>query len=165
MPCKAEIYQLAAALSALLGGLILYLFARPAESIYLFALFSYSHFPDYNLLGVFGQWLPSLVHTYAFILLTVIAVGNGPRIIFISSLFWVGVSWIFELGQHPAISARLMKHIPPWFSEIPFLENSANYFQRGTFDPLDLFATLIGAFAAWLTYQITRRRSHNDETE
>ncbi|PSW00648.1 hypothetical protein [Photobacterium lipolyticum] len=53
MPCKAKTYQLAAALSALLGGLMVYLLERPAESIYLFALFSYSYSPDYDLLGAF----------------------------------------------------------------------------------------------------------------
>lgn len=165
MRCKAEIYQLAAALSAILVGLMVYLFERPAESIYFFALVSYSTIPNYGLLGVIGQWLPSLVHTYAFILLTVITVGNGSRVIFISSLFWMGIGWLFEVGQHPTISAQLIKNIPEWFSGIPLLENIANYFQYGTFDPLDLLATLAGAVAAGKTYQITRQRSCSHETD
>jgi hypothetical protein len=165
MSCKAEIYQLAAALSALLLGLMVYLFERPADSIYLFALFSYSSTQHYDLLGIIGQSLPSIIHTYAFILLTVIAVGNGPRIIFTSSFLWVGIGWLFELGQHPTVSAQLIKHIPEWFSGIPLLVNSANYFQYGTFDPLDLLATLVGALAAWATYQMTRQKECNHETD
>lgn len=165
MPCKAETYQLAAALSALLLGLMVYLFDRPAESIYFFAVFSYSSTQHYDLLGILGQWLPSILHTYAFTLLTVIAVGNGPRIILISSLFWVGIGWLFEFGQHPTASAQFATYIPEWFSGIPLLENCANYFQYGTFDSLDLLATIIGAFAAWVTYQITRKKECSHETD
>lgn len=165
MPCKAEIYQLTAALSALLVGLMVYLFERPAESVYLFAVLSYSPIQHYDLFGVIGQWLPSIVHTYAFILLSVIAVGNGPRIILRSSFFWVGIGWLFEFGQHPTISTKLATYIPEWFSWIPLLENGANYFQYGTFDPLDLLATLAGAFAAWTTYQMTRQKGCSNETE
>ena len=163
MPFKAETYQLIAALSALLLGLLVYLFERPAESVYMFAVFSYSATHHFDLFGIIGQWLPSFVHTYAFILLTVIVVGNGPRIIFISSLFWVGIGSLFEWGQHPTVSAQLVKHIPDWFSGIPLLENSVNYFQFGTFDPMDLLATLAGALAAYKTYQLTQNKESSYE--
>jgi hypothetical protein len=164
MPGKVEAYQLAAALSALLLGLLVYLFERPAESVYLFSIFSYSSTQHYDLFGIIGQWLPSIVHTYAFTLLTVIAVGNGRRIILTSSIFWVGIGWLFEWGQHPTVSAQLVKHIPEWFSGIPLLENSANYFQYGTFDPVDLLASLAGALAAWVTYQLTQNSECGHET-
>lgn len=163
MPNKAETYQLVAALSALLLGLLVYLFERPAESVYLFTVFSSSPIQHFDVFGIIGQWLPSLVHTYAFILLTVIAVGNGPRIIFASSLFWMGIGWLFEWGQHPAVSVLLVKHIPEWFSSIPLLQNSANYFQYGAFDPMDLLATLAGVLAAIKTYQLTQPKEYGHE--
>jgi hypothetical protein len=158
MPCKANIFQLAAALSALVLGLLVYLFSRSAESIYLFTAFSVFPTQQYDLFGVIGYWLPSFLHTYAFILLTVISIGNGPRIIITCSLFWVAIGCLFELGQHPTVSTLLVKYFPEWFSGIPLLENSANYFQYGTFDPLDLLATLTGALAAWATYKLTRQK-------
>ena len=162
---KAEIYQLSAALSALLLGLGIYLFERPAESAYLLTVLSYSPIQQYDLLGTIGQWIPSAVHTYAFILLTVIAIGSGPRMIFTCSLFWVGIGWLFEWGQHPVVSAQLIKHIPEWFSGIPLLENSADYFLYGTFDSLDLLATLAGALVAWATYQMTQKMEFGHESE
>lgn len=160
MFAKAEKYQLVAALSALLAGLVVYLLARPAESVYLFSVFSvssvfYGQGQHLALLGKVGQWLPSAIHAYAFILLTVLAVGNGPRVLFASSLFWVAVGWLFEWGQYPAVSAQLLARLPEWFAELSVLENIRDYFQYGTFDSLDLVATLVGALGAWVTYQLT----------
>jgi hypothetical protein len=156
MPCKATILQSAAALFALLVGLLFYILSRPADSVYLFTLFSYSPTHYSNLFGVVGEWLPSFIHTYAFILLTVLVVGSGPRVIIISSLFWVGIGWLFEWGQHTVVSVHLVTHMPEWFSTIPVLENSANYFLYGTFDPLDLAAVVVGALAAWLTHRLAQ---------
>lgn len=160
MFAKVEKRQLAAALSALLAGLVVYLLARPAESVYLFSVFAVSSGFDGQgqhlaLLGKVAQWLPSAIHAYAFILLTVLAVGNAPRVLFASSLFWVGIGWLFEWGQYPAVSAQLVAHLPEWFAGVPVLENIRDYFQYGTFDSLDLVATLVGALGAWATYQLT----------
>jgi hypothetical protein len=51
------------------------------------------------------------------------------------------------LGQEFNISVS--KAIPDWFVEIPFMENSANYFLYGTFDFFDLGAITIGALLAY----------------
>jgi len=40
--------------------------------------------------------------------------------------------------------------IPDWFEGIPFLENTRNYFQRGTFDMADLVAIAVGTAAAYV---------------
>ena len=154
---KTEIQQFLAALSALVLGLWIYLFERPADSVYLFTVYSYSPDLHFSVFGVVGQWLPSLVHTYAFILLTALAVGSNTRIIVTSAMFWVLIGWLFELGQYPSISVELVEHIPAWFSRIPLLENVGDYFQYGTFDPMDLLATLVGALAAYTTYQLIQK--------
>jgi hypothetical protein len=51
--------------------------------------------------------------------------------------------------------------IPDWFAEIPFLENTENYFLQGTFDFVDLAAIAFGSIAAYfvlLTTNKTKRR-------
>ena len=48
----------------------IYLFERPADSVYLFTVYPYSPDLHFSFFGVAGRWLPSLVHTYTFILLT-----------------------------------------------------------------------------------------------
>ena len=164
MLCKANMFQLAAALFALLLGLLFYLLSRPADSIYLFTVFSYAPSQSFDFSGLIGQWIPSFIHTYAFILLTVIAIGNSPRVILVSSIFWVVVGWLFELGQHPSNSILIVEYIPEWFSGILILENTASYFLHGSFDTLDLLATVAGALAAWATYQITRQKECSHET-
>jgi hypothetical protein len=163
MLCKADIYQLTAALSALLLGMLVYLFERPAESVYLFTLFPISPASHFNMFGLFGHWLPSLVHSYAFILLTVVAVGNHSKVIFYSCLFWMAIGWLFEWGQHPDIAIKLEANIQQWFPETPLLETTANYFQYGTFDPLDLLATFFGTVAAWATNQWSQNTASGNE--
>ena len=154
MLTKAETYRLTAAFSSLAVGCSVYLFDRP-KSIYLFSAFPYLSPKHYGLFGTIGQWLPSAVHTYAFILLTVVSLGNSRRIVVNSSIFWLVAGWLFECGQYPAVATRLVNHIPGWFAGVPLLEDLTSYFRHGTFDPMDLFATLVGALAAWATCQLT----------
>lgn len=157
MQYKAQICLSLAALSALIVGFCIYLFERQADSVYLFTVFSFSPAHQFSFSGVIGQWLPSLVHTYAFILLTALAVGINTRVMLASAMFWLLTGWLFELGQYPSIAAELVEHIPAWFSGIPLLENVGAYFQHGTFDPMDLLATLVGAVAAYTTWQLIQK--------
>lgn len=48
--------------------------------------------------------------------------------------------------------------IPKWFVGIPFLENSADYFQYEVFDLIDLVAIAIGATAAYVILCPTQQR-------
>ena len=157
MQYKAQICLSLAALSALVLGLCVYLFERPADSVYLFTVFSFSPAHHFSFSGFIGQWLPSLVHTYAFILLTALAVGINTRVVLASATFWLLISWLFELGQYPSFASEIVEHLPVWFSSIPLLENVSGYFRYGTFDPMDLFATLAGAVAAYTTWQLIQK--------
>jgi len=47
--------------------------------------------------------------------------------------------------------------VPDWFSTIPFLENTKNYFQYGTFDFIDLLAITIGALTAYFVLITTMK--------
>ena len=62
-------------------------------------------------------------------------------------LSWFFVDVAFELGQK--FDAWSLRLIPNWFSGIPFLENTENYFYRGTFDFIDLGAVAFGTVMAY----------------
>lgn len=157
MPGRAEKIQLFAALLALITGLLVYLSGRPPAHVYLFGGFSVDAIQNTLAIGATGQWLPSFIHPYLFILLTALAIGPGTGVLLANCLFWSSMGWLFELGQHPALSASLAARIPEWFSTIPLLENSSNFFVHGTFDPLDLVATAAGTLAAWATCLFARQ--------
>jgi hypothetical protein len=52
--------------------------------------------------------------------------------------------------------------VPDWLGGILFLENTKNYFTRGTFDYFDIIATAIGAIVAYivLLYTIQMEKVH-----
>jgi glycopeptide antibiotics resistance protein len=51
--------------------------------------------------------------------------------------------------------------VPDWFSGIPFLENSKNYFSSGTFDVNDLVAIVFGTIIAYFVLSITIKRGES----
>ncbi|MDH5527020.1 MAG: hypothetical protein OEY97_06880 [Nitrospirota bacterium] len=113
---------LTAGSAALLLGALVYLSARapgssPAALGWLPPLSSFWT----PLLGQF----PSLLHAFAFTLLTTVLLGTR-RVIF-SALLWAGIDAAFEIAQHPVIGGV-----------------------GGTFDPLDLLAIATGAGLAIL---------------
>lgn len=144
-----------AALS-LLCGLVVYWVARPAGSVY--ALARLPAFP----IGVDSSWrvladhLPDFIHPYAFILLTVAAMPwSSPRATGMTCIGWTVVDFLFELGQHPGVSAYAAA-IPRWFDQLPVLESARGFFVRGRFDWLDLLAIALGSTLAWVTVTVTR---------
>lgn len=78
--------------------------------------------------------LPSLLHAFAFTLLTTALLG--PRRVFLAALLWTGIDAAFEIAQHPAIGRV-----------------------GGTFDPLDLLAAATGALLAMLFVTRLSRRN------
>jgi hypothetical protein len=145
------------ATATLAVGVLVYMFDRPAASVSFLpkALsFAGGHQPYFGALG--GQ-LPDFVHVYAFILLTVAVSPWRARVIPICA-FWWAVDSLFKIGQHPALAPQLARAMPAWFQHVPILENSARYFLRGTFDPLDLAAIALGTIAAFLTYRLVLKQ-------
>jgi DNA-binding beta-propeller fold protein YncE len=69
---------------------------------------------------------------------------------------WFAISSLFELGQHPALSPLIAASLPAWFAHIPVLDNTAAYFLRGTFDPLDFLSGALGTLAACFTVVLAR---------
>lgn len=135
-------------------GVLLYLADRPVERTYFLPDTLMTIDRPAGLFGLFGQWLPGLLHVYAFILFTVaLAVPRGRRIMGVCAA-WFAIDALFECGQHPAIAPKLAALTPDWFQGIPVLENTASFFARGVFDPVDILFIALGAIAACITIGI-----------
>ena len=146
-------------LAGLLVGSLIYLVDRPPDQTY----FVYSSPINIslsntipNLFGVIGYSLPAFIHVFSFILITAGLILCQKRGYIIICLSWFLIDFAFELGQK--YSTLPLKIVPNWFIKIPFLENSKNYFQKGTFDFIDLAATAFGALIAYLVILATSKR-------
>ncbi len=71
-------------------------------------------------------------------------------------LFWFLIDSVFELGQK--FSTMFIKFIPDWFASLPFLENTGDYFVRGTFSFSDIAAITIGTIVAYFVLIKTSER-------
>ena len=146
------------AILALAVGVLVYLLDRPLERIYFI--------PDgisitdnpYHLFGELGNYLPTLLHTYAFILLTSVVLGQGLLKTLFVCTFWLFTEMFFEVAQSENITSQILPYVPEWFNGIPFLENTAAYFQFSTFDELDVFSIALGTVLAYLTILLSNDR-------
>lgn len=143
----------------LLVGAMVYLVARPPDRTYFIYKIGlnigcYNTLP--NFFGFVGSFLPAFIHVFSFILITGGIISCCKRGCLVICLSWFLVDSIFELGQKfPALPIKM---IPAWFSKIPILENTENFFLTGTFDYLDMAAISIGALFAYLALLQTMGR-------
>jgi len=145
-------------IGALIVGVLVYVFDRQPEFIYFL--------PDWLSLngqfgshfGILGNYLPTFLHVYAFILLTVVVAVPTITKLFPVCLAWFCLDSLFEIAQIAPIANWVTTHTPAWFTGIPFLENTANYFLMGTFDVSDLLSIAAGTIAAYLTVSLLTRR-------
>ncbi|NNF96699.1 MAG: hypothetical protein HKM94_07230 [Halobacteria archaeon] len=152
---------LAVAISALCVGVMVYVVDRQAEYIYFLPDWLSLEHQIGGLFGSIGNYLPTFIHVYAFILLTVVvAVPSVTKLIPVC-LAWFTLDSLFEFAQLNPIAQWIGSHTPGWFSAIPFLENTADYFLMGTFDVFDLFSIAIGTLAAYLTVIFCIRSAKN----
>jgi len=168
-----KIKTVAIACLALLLGVVLYILDRPHDRVY----FLDEWFEKEGMLdnqsdglgqyfGNLGQYLPTFLHTYAFILLTMVVVFPHKK--FKKNIIWICLFWfilesLFEVAQIDAIANSLAQGFPTAFNNIPFIENIPNYFIYGTFDVLDLVSIAVGASFAYLTiYFITQEECSNE---
>jgi hypothetical protein len=141
----------------LVAGLLLYLLTRPSD-IYFVSFIKGVHDSHHWVLpfpnGISGS-LPSFLHVFAFSLLIGGILACGKRGYLIICCAWFFTNVLFELGQRYPISA--CEVIPKWFEEICILQSVRNYFLNGTFDFFDLFASSVGAAAAYWVLVKTRQ--------
>jgi hypothetical protein len=150
--------QVLIGLGGLLLGTLVYLVDRPPDQTYF--LYSSSinislHDILPNLFGIIGNSLPEFIHVFSFILITAGLIFCQKRGYLIICLSWFLVDCAFELGQK--FNNLALKIIPDWFAGIPFLENTKNYFLKGTFDFIDLAAIAFGTIIAYLVLLITNK--------
>lgn len=153
--------MLAIALGALSLGVLYYAVARhPAQVYFLSRWLPVQHAPS-AVPGGMGTHLPTFVHVYAFILLTVAVTAPRPAQLIPICLAWLALDSLFEIAQLRSIGRWIADHSPAWFAGIPFLENTPDYFLSGTFDALDLLSIVVGTLAAYVTaYAAQGRLSH-----
>jgi hypothetical protein len=108
------------------------------------------------LFGIIGNSLPAFIHIFSFILMTAGLIFCQKRGYLIICLPWFLVDCAFELGQK--YSTWSSSIIPNWFAGIPFLENTKNYFLKGTFDFIDLAAIALGTMIAYFVISATSKR-------
>ena len=140
----------------LLVGTLVYLIDRPPDQTY----FIYKIGINISLFGLIpiifgpvGNYLPSFIHVFSFILLTAGLIARNKRDYLIISLSWLLVDCAFELGQN--FKSWPLRIIPDWFAGIPFLENTKNYFLQGNFDFYDIAAIFGGTLFACFIILIT----------
>lgn len=148
----------------LFSGYLIYFFGRPGAIIYAIPT-ALEHW--ITVLPVFAEVsgpLPGFFHSYAFILLTFVVLGNCSRAyLYLSIAVWVCLEAMFEIAQHPLLDESIASFVPAWFEKIPLLDVTARYFLQGTFDPLDLIAILLAAIAVLLTVRIVSGKEFYDE--
>lgn len=159
MSRRPEVLQIAVATGVLAIGVLVYLLDRPSGSVYFIPGWITSADNLNPVFGHIGNHLPTFVHVYVLILLTaVVAVPSIAKLIPVC-LSWVTLDCLFEIAQLNQIAQWIGSHTPTWFSGIPFLDNTGNYFLSGTFDVLDILSIAMGAFAAYLTVVMSTRRT------
>jgi hypothetical protein len=151
-----KIQFLIGAVALLIGGLV-YLVDRPPDYTYFINnLVNVSFHRDTpRIFGSLGNTLPAYVHVFSFILITGALASDKKRDYIIVCLGWCFLDCAFEVGQ--AFHAWSSRIIPTWFSGIPFLENTQNYFLLGTFDFFDLAAIALGTVTAYFVLVITSK--------
>ena len=150
--------QILTGMAVLLLGSLVYLVDRPPDHTY----FVYNNFVNISLhntlpslFGSIGNSLPAFIHVFSFILITASLISCRKKGYLFICLGWFLVNCVFELGQK--FSSLTLKIIPSWFSSIPFMENTRNYFLYGTFDYIDLAAITFGAVMAYFVLLITNK--------
>lgn len=140
-------------------GVALYVLDRPASQTYFVpdALSLFEQTP--SVFGALGNHLPTFLHVFALCLITCGVLGSGLREAAVVCLLWLLVDVFFELGQHQDIAHKIVPYLPNWFKGIPFLENTADYFVQGRFDPVDLIAILFGAIASFLLILVLQQKT------
>ncbi len=144
---------------ALCVGVLVYILDRQPDSIYFLPGWLSLYAQTGSIFGSIGNYLPTFIHVFVFILLTiVVAVPSITKLIPICAA-WFTIDSLFEIAQIESIAQWIANHTPTWFGGVPFLENTANYFLMGSFHAYDLLSIAMGTLAAYLTVLLITRRT------
>jgi hypothetical protein len=160
--------QIFLAFAALTIGVLVYLLDRRPEQIYFIPQWLANTVKGNSFVGTLGDYLPTFVHVYAFILLTmaiVVPLQQYRRYLVSVCVFWFSMDSLFEIAQVDTIARVIAAGVPAWFEGIPFLENTAQYFLASTFDVLDLVSIGAGALAAFYTVAIINNQYADNQLD
>lgn len=146
-------------ISALCIGVMVYVLDRQPSSIYFLPEWLSLHSDTNNYLGSIGNYLPTFIHVYVFILLTAVVYDPFNKRLTGICAFWFLLDSLFEICQINLIAQSIAILIPVWISNVPILDNTANYFLMGAFDVLDLFSIALGTVTAYLTIKFVMGRT------
>ena len=156
---KNQVKLLTISISALCVGVLVYMLDRQPDSIYFLPDWLSLHDQSGAIFGSLGYYLPTFIHVYAFILLTVVVAMPSIAKLIPICLAWFTLDSLFEIAQLNPVAQWIGNHSPPWFSGIPFLENTANYFLMGSFHAYDMLSIAMGTLAAYLTVILIAKRT------
>jgi len=159
---RPEIIVLVVAILVFLIGVLVYSIDRSPAQVYFLSDWMSLGNANGSVFGALGSHLPTFIHVFSFILLTMAIVV--PRAFYRQYLLPVCIGWLVfdsacEIAQLDFIGSKIAAWTPGWFEHVPFLENVASYFKAGTFDVLDLISIVLGAFSAYLTMRLIIKRS------
>ena len=108
------------------------------------------HFlPDWTAAPTGTDHLPTFLHPLVFILITAVVLRPWLRLLPAICATWFAIECLFELGQMAPFDSRIAAALPSWFDSVPVLRITADYFTRGTYDPLDILSIGLGTVIAY----------------
>lgn len=148
----------AMAMLALVAGTSVYVLDRTPGSAWLLPAAWQAAAPT-GWFGSVGLWLPSLVHAFAFSVLTACLLPRRRAAAAGACAAWACVDTLAECAQHPAWSAPVAAALERAFDGSRIAAQTGQYFVRGSFDIADVIAGLAGsalAFAALSRFFVQR---------
>lgn len=109
----------------------------------------------------YGAWLgaaPSFLHPLAMILLCAAVLRPRRRAALALCGFWVVINLAFEAGQWRPAAATLFSWLGAHCGAVFACQRTAGFFLHGTFDWMDVAATLAGGGVAWRLLRVTSSR-------
>lgn len=154
---RPELIQVVAAVIALTIGILVYLLDRPSTSVYLIPDgWSFGNgLPP--VFGSIGAHVPTFAHTFAFILFSSALLEPWRWTAVAACAWWLIVGGLFEFGQSDRWAASIAARVPDWFAHVPLLDNVADYFTAGRFDPIDLASIVVGTVCAFAVIKLSHR--------
>lgn len=147
------------ALGALAIGGLVYVIDRHGEAWFLPSGLPYPQ--TLSVFGILGTVLPSMTHTFAFIVFSALVWASTRRQIYIVCILWVVIELVMETVQLPVITDTLMA----WgWHDIALGQLLVTYSARGTFYGGDIIAIGIGAVSAgWLLRKHLQKETNHGE--
>jgi hypothetical protein len=145
---RTRVIQIVTGFSALLLGTLVYLLDRNPGSVYFIPSWLSLSINAKSIFGGIGNYIPTFVHPFAFVLLTTAFVEAKKQNILLICLTWLAIDGLFEFAQIKDVAQWLVTFVPA-FNNIPILENTRNYFAHGTFDILDIASIVLGILTAY----------------